>query len=136
MCAELARYRVPMTLEHGDLHPWNIAVRDGAWIVYDWSDSCLSHPFFSMVTMLGRTGSIADCPDADGRLRDAYLQEWTAFEPMERLREAFDLAQSLGLVHQALGYDWIDAHLEESARWEWSGGATNWLQSLLKRMSG
>jgi Phosphotransferase enzyme family len=134
MCDELAEYRVPATLEHGDLHAGNVAVTDEICLLYDWSDGCLSHPFFSMVTLLNDARGITDCPDAGARLRDLYLEAWTEFEPMERLRQAFDLSQLLARLHQAQSYHWISAHLEESALWEWRWGASSWLRGLLKRI--
>jgi hypothetical protein len=133
MCEELASYPIPATLEHGDLHPWNIAVRDEQCILYDWSDACLSHPFFSLATVCGRTAALAAVPEAESRLRDCYLAAWTEFAPMERLREAFELALTLAQAHLALSYVWIDAHLEESARWEWAGATVSWLKRLLQR---
>jgi hypothetical protein len=93
-----------------------------------------SHPFFSMVTLLNDARGITDCPDAGARLRDLYLEAWTEFEPMERLRQAFDLSQLLARLHQAQSYHWISAHLEESALWEWRWGASSWLRGLLKRI--
>jgi hypothetical protein len=51
-CARLRGYELPPTLEHGDLHPGNIRRRDDGFLVFDWSDGCVSVPFFSLVPFL------------------------------------------------------------------------------------
>lgn len=87
MCARLAQYGAPHTLVHGDLGG-NIIMRDGGYTFFDWTDVCVSHPFFEMATISGAyfdESVLKDNPDADARLRDAYLQPWTAIMPMERL---------------------------------------------------
>jgi len=48
MCSALAGYGVPQTLVHGDLHSGNIAVREGAYLYFDWTDGCVAHPFFDL----------------------------------------------------------------------------------------
>ena len=38
----------PVTLDHGDLHPWNVFVRDGQVRILDWGDANVAHPLFSL----------------------------------------------------------------------------------------
>ena len=49
---ELAAIGVPETLLHGDLHPRNLAVRDGQVLAFDWTDAAVSHPFLDLVTFV------------------------------------------------------------------------------------
>ena len=49
LCSQLASYKIPETLVHGDLHLHNIALYKDNYLFFDWTDSCISHPFFRSV---------------------------------------------------------------------------------------
>jgi aminoglycoside phosphotransferase (APT) family kinase protein len=128
----LAQYRVPQTLVHGDLHAKNIAVRNGRYLFFDWTDGCVSHPFFDLVVMLRHAAVLPDASAAVPRLRDAYLALWTDYEPMPRLRQAWALAAPLGALHQAVSYQHIVASLEPAARHELDWGVSLWVRQMLQ----
>ncbi len=49
MCAELAGYGIPLTLEHGDLWSGQIIIRGTNTPIFtDWSDCAITHPCFSL----------------------------------------------------------------------------------------
>jgi hypothetical protein len=75
-------------------------------VFIDWSDCSVSHPFFSLFFLTDTDIRLPDVPNVRERLRDAYLQLWTAYEPMPKLIEAFDLAMKLAPLHHALIYEW------------------------------
>jgi hypothetical protein len=75
-----------------------------------------------------------EIPDARGRLRDAYLSRWTAYAPMERLREAANLAEILGHLHQAVSYQHIVANLE--AKHELDENLQDWLRGVMEAAAG
>src|SRR3954453_3858167 len=52
LCERLAEYRIPETLNHGDLNDGNVFVGDGSPVFIDWGDGCVSHPFYSLRTVL------------------------------------------------------------------------------------
>jgi hypothetical protein len=107
MCAALASYRVPQTLEHGDFSPGQVVLQGDTNIFIDWSDSSIAHPFFSMnfFTDLAELAEfLPDVPDLRARLRDAYLASWTIYEPPGRLVEVYELAQQLSALHNAIIY--------------------------------
>ena len=56
-CERLAAVPASPSLDHNDLHPWNILVTgaDGTNQArfYDWGDSIVAHPFASMLGPLG-----------------------------------------------------------------------------------
>jgi hypothetical protein len=114
MCGELGRYRVPCSLEHGDLWVGNMIARGDGCVLVDWSDASLSHPFFSpwffheaddyFFQAVEAGKRLAALPDLRARLRRAYLEPWTVCEPMPRLQEALALAQDLAGLHYALLY--------------------------------
>ena len=66
-CERLAASPVPASIDHNDLHPWNIL--DGARF-YDWGDAVVAHPFASMLGGLGFSPIPADAVPG---VRDAYL---------------------------------------------------------------
>ncbi len=111
LCQQMAAYKVPATLVHGDLHMSNIARRtDQAgehFVFFDWSDACVAHPFLDMIAILHEKE-----PTLQSRLRDAYLAVWTPYEPMERLLELWQLAYPICALHQAVSYRYIAHHVE------------------------
>ena len=71
-------------------------------------------------------------PNADARLRSAYLEPWTEFQSMDVLVEAFDASMPLGALHQAMTYVWILTNISTDARPELEGGLLHWVRSLLR----
>ncbi|MCL1469157.1 phosphotransferase family protein [Argonema antarcticum] len=137
MCDALASYNLPQTLVHGDFWAKNVVVTDdNNYIYFDWPTSAVAHPFFDIVNFLYIEKYVPDIPDVRTRLRNAYLEAWTIYEPMERLIEAFELSKTLGMLYQAITYYWIVSHLEELARWEMEVAVPLCLEKLLQRFSG
>jgi len=110
ICAELAGYAVPPSLVHGDLHLGNVAPGPHGYLFFDWTDASVAHPFLDLLTFFQEDEEEIEGPLRD-RLRDAYLSEWTAFEPPERLRRAWRLAEPLSALNRAIGYRSIVADL-------------------------
>lgn len=130
MCKELAGYRVPHTLEHGDCHAANITMAGERLVVFDWSDACVAHPFFILFPFF-TFYTWPDVPDAHSRLEAVYLQAWTTYEPWDRLLEALRMSQTLAALHQAVSYYQILTHVEPDARWEWEDALPYFLRMLL-----
>jgi hypothetical protein len=135
MCHALAAYRIPQTLVHGDLHPGNIATRQGTFLFFDWTDGCIAHPFFDLVVMLADAAVQSDASAVCPRLRDSYLALWTAYEPLPRVQEAWQLAEPLGALHHAVSYQHIVAGLEPTAQHELAWGVSLWLRRVLQAFS-
>ena len=134
MCARLAQFNMPHTLIHGDLGG-NIIIKDNGYIFFDWTDACLSHPFFEMATVSAAyfdESVLKDNPDAEIRLRDAYLEPWVGVMPKERLVEAFEASRPLCALHQAMSYMWILTNISPDARPELKGGLLHWVRNLLR----
>lgn len=130
MCAELAAYAVPYSLTHGDLHSGNITGETLRF--FDWTDACIGHPFLDLCTVMAEVDD--DFPDGRERVLDAYLNQWRAFEPPERLRQMWQLAEPLGALHQAVSYQHIVATLEPASKQELMWGVPEWLGRVLKTM--
>jgi Phosphotransferase enzyme family len=105
-CARLAGAAVAASLDHNDLHWWNVLV-DGRVRFYDWGDSVVAHPFASMLLGLGmlrrQLGVGADDP-AVVRPRDAYLEVFGDLASRAELVEELELACQVGKVGRALSW--------------------------------
>jgi hypothetical protein len=130
-CRRLRAHDLPATLEHGDLHTDNLRRVDGGFLFFDWSDACLTVPFFGLVPFL----EFHDEPLAAtlrARVRDAYLAPWADELGRDDLVEAFELAHFVGLFHQAVSYHRITEGTEPRARWEWERGFPFFVKRLLR----
>lgn len=135
LCQTLDAGGIPPTLEHGDLHAGNILVPATGPVFIDWSDGCVSHPFFSMPPFLD---SFDDCPLKSLENREililAYLEPWAELMGRERLLEVFALSQVVGAAHHAVSYHRLVRSMEPRAQWEMAKGITWWLKHLLARL--
>ncbi|GHO78448.1 hypothetical protein KSD_62190 [Ktedonobacter sp. SOSP1-85] len=131
LCQELAGYALPETLEHGDLHAQNIVLSEGDYLYYDWTDSCIAHPFFSLYPFL--LDIEARWPEARTRLREAYLQPWERYATREQLVDAFELAQRLAPLHLSMLYATLVIP-QMKDRWEMQHGIPLNLKVLLDRL--
>jgi Phosphotransferase enzyme family len=107
LCAELAAVGIPETIQHDDLHDGNVFVRDGEYLVFDWGDSCVSHPFHTLTVTLRATAWRFDLEPGDPRLermRDAYLEPFAAYGTRAELADAFRTAYRLGTIARALSW--------------------------------
>jgi hypothetical protein len=108
-CLELAGSGPPVSFVQQDFRDGNVAVRGRDYIFYDWSDTVLSHPFFSACRFLDYVGSHGRkdgrrLPTAvrHERLREAYLEPWAPYGSRRRLREVFQRARRLNPLYQAV----------------------------------
>ncbi|HEY3070465.1 MAG TPA: phosphotransferase [Gaiellaceae bacterium] len=107
---ELAAYELPETIQHDDLHDGQVFVRDGGYVFFDWGDACVSHPFYTLVVTLAvlayRLELEHDSPDLY-RFRDAYLEAWTGFHPLDDLQRAYAIAYRPGVLCRGLTWAMI-----------------------------
>ncbi|HWD79421.1 MAG TPA: aminoglycoside phosphotransferase family protein [Kribbella sp.] len=124
---ELAAIGVPETLLHGDLHPRNLAMRDGQVLAFDWTDAALAHPFLDLVTFVEKRSPLS----ADPRVRDAYLAEWEEYATPADLRRALSLAEELGALYQTITYLHLIDHVTGPTRDSLFRGGEVWMGKLL-----
>ena len=93
----LAELDLPDSIQHDDLHDYNIFVRGDEYRIIDWGDSCVAHPFHSLAVALAvvehRLGA-----DAVEPVRAAYVDAWSVSASPEQL----DAAYLLGYVSGTL----------------------------------
>jgi hypothetical protein len=97
-CERLADSALPSSLDHNDLHPWNIlgGTAPGESIrFFDWGDAVVAHPFAAMLVPLGFVQRLlgVDIDDPSFlRARDTYLDVHAPMAPGE------DLAATLAVA--------------------------------------
>jgi hypothetical protein len=126
ICRGLAAQGVPDALVHGDLHLGNVARIDDRYVVYDWTDACVTHPFFDLIDVFREKDEAVRT-----RVRDAYLSEWLAFAPMDRLLEAWAQAELMASLHHAVSYRHILASIEPGAGLELEWALPEFLRRVL-----
>jgi hypothetical protein len=101
LCEELDAFGFPPSIQHDDLHEWNVFVREGRVRILDWGDSSVAHPLFSWLKPLG----VAERWGVDPQPSlDAYLAAWRPFATEACLRAALELAIVVGSFAYALQY--------------------------------
>jgi Phosphotransferase enzyme family len=105
-CEELAGYCLPETIQHDDFHDGQVYVRDGRYLLLDWGDACVSHPFFTLsVTLEGVLAWGLD--DVEGSVDttpflNAYLTAFADYGEPAELAAAATTALRLGWVCRAV----------------------------------
>ena len=100
--AELDASPIGASLVHGDLHAGNWTRHpDGAWLVFDWTDACVAHPFLDLGVL----------PRKDQAWRsailDSYLEPWRAAFGAAAVEATLRAALPLSGAFQALSYQRI-----------------------------
>lgn len=133
-CDALAAYGLPETLTHEEIHDSNVLVRGDGYVLTDWSDSSVAHPFFTMLVTIRaaahRLGLAEDGPEMM-RLRDVYLEPWTTFATREELLAVFALAYRLGMMNRALSWHHGTGSLPRRYKEPYADTVPGWLQDFL-----
>jgi Phosphotransferase enzyme family len=106
-CARLGAFGIPETLQHDDLHDGNVFVREGRYLFFDWGDSCVSHPFHSLVVTMRQLVYRLELPPGGPDvlwLRDAYLEPFARYGTRAELVEAAELAHFTGTAARTLAW--------------------------------
>ncbi len=110
---------VPDTIQHDDLHDGQVFVKDGRYRILDWGDACVSHPFLSMSVVERSVAYTLDLKPGSreiARLRDLYLEPFTAFASAKRLRAIYPIAIRLGWVSRSLSWAALVPHLSQTEK--------------------
>jgi hypothetical protein len=135
-CDELAATGIPASLQHDDLHDANIFMPYdgvGPYRVFDWGDASVAHPFTTLLVTLrvvAYFGKLDNGAPELLRLRDAYLEPWTAEHERSTLLEACRLALLTGPLGRALSYRRSLLDATASARSRYGEGVPGWLVDL------
>jgi hypothetical protein len=133
-CAALSASGIAPSLQHDDLHDGNVFVGPGGDRIFDWGDAVVAHPFG---TLLATLRSIASRDATLGRadllrLRDAYLEPWTAEQPRTVLNETVQAALRVGAVGRAFAWERALRGVPAAALGEYAGATEEWLLELFE----
>ncbi|MDA1191285.1 MAG: aminoglycoside phosphotransferase family protein [Candidatus Poribacteria bacterium] len=121
-------FGIPSTLAHGDLHADNISLNGDRFVFFDWSDTCVAHPFIDTLLVFWVKDEAAR-----QMMKDAYLAPWSAdFDPA-RLSEAWDVARVVCSAHQVTSYHHILRNLPPE---EFNGMDRNLTQFVRSAVEG
>ena len=124
---------LPASIQHDDVHDGNVFVDGDAFRIIDWGDACVASPLLSLHVMLGvvelRWGPGA--PEI-ARVRDAYLEPFTALRSREELAAVMPAVDRLGLAGGAVKWHEIVGSLPEHTRGPFLDGAPYKLRRLLE----
>jgi hypothetical protein len=120
---------VPLGLIHEEVHGGNIHLRDGLPVFIDWAEASISHPFAGMTNTLRIVAYHSGWEPGGAetlRLRDAYLEPWAPFGPVDELRAVFATAYALGALARATTWERILSPLGPAARKGYEGTVEAW----------
>jgi hypothetical protein len=130
-CAALAAVGIPASIDHSDLHDGNILLRDRRYVLIDWGDACVGHPFMTLPVTLRSIAYHLELDAADpalADLRDGYLAAWGDYGTLADLREAFALARRISMVNRALTWREALRHAAPAQRAAYADAVPGWLQ--------
>jgi hypothetical protein len=133
LCLELHKYGVPDSIQHDDLHLFNVYEKGGQLRILDWGDTSIGYPFASLLETFRfleeKNGLTPDDPWYS-RLRDAYLEPWG-----RQFLDAFDLGIRVGAVAHAIAWVRQRSYLPESDRRGFDEGFRNILRRALSALN-
>jgi hypothetical protein len=137
ICQCLIEYAIPESLHHNDLHDGNIFTSNGQFIFFDWGDSSISHPFFSLRTAfisIENNFGLDEWHPAFDQLSRVYLEPWRKYQTERNLLAAFKLARQLWAISSAIKYKTMLSQMP-SFRSEYSGAIPSLLIEFLDAIS-
>lgn len=107
LCADLAAFGIPETLNQCDFHDGNVLVKNGRITFFDWGDVSVSHPFVSLRTFLVsieislQLEEYSFTPEMEALL-NLYLEPWMKFASKDELWTAYRLSEPVASIVKAL----------------------------------
>jgi aminoglycoside/choline kinase family phosphotransferase len=126
ICARLAAYGIPESLNHGDFHDGNVLVRDGRITFFDWGDADVTHPFVSLRTFFVSIEISLNLEDYSftpemAELLDFYLEPFQRFASKEELLTAYQVSKPVASIVKALAWHTTISRMGEDLRKEYAG---------------
>ena len=121
VCAELAAFGIPETLNNGDFHDANVLIRNGRITFFDWGDATVTHPFVSLRTFfvsieisLGLDENVFTPEMA--ALLDRYFETWQKFTSREDLLKAYELSRPVASIVKTILWHTTISELDGALR--------------------
>jgi len=127
----LADLRIPTTLGHLDLNPWNIIVSTDSCTFLDWAEAYVGQPFFSFEYLLEHfRGNQEDHAQFESCFINAYKAPWQEFLSDDCISEALAMAPLAAVFAYAVGGGtWKDAERLRNPK------TAGYFRSLARRMN-
>lgn len=135
-CLELNALGIGPSVQHDDLHDGNVLSDGRRTVVFDWGDACLTHPFLTLRVEIRVAAYRADLRADDPailRLVDAYLEPWTRFASIERLRAAAESGRRLGTITRVLTWYAVVTRVDEAVE-TGEGNVAHALREITKEL--
>ncbi|KXK60847.1 phosphotransferase [Micromonospora rosaria] len=132
LCARLAGSGLPVTVQHDDLHDGNVFVDGGRDRFFDWGDASIGHPFGTLLVTLRSAAYTFGLEPGDPalvRLRDAYLEPWSARYDRRTLLAAVGPAVTVAKVGRSLAWRRALA-TDDPSRAEYADAVPGWLAEV------
>jgi len=125
ICADLAAYGIPESLNHGDFHDGNVLVKDGQITFFDWGDADVTHPFVSLRTFFVSIEISLNLEDYAftsemAELLDIYLEPFRQFASKEELLRAYRISKPVASIVKALAWHQGITRMEGELRQEYA----------------
>jgi hypothetical protein len=105
LSAELKAFRIPNSIEHGDLWPGNIFVEARNSRIIDWEDVAIAHPFLSIAPLIAGLCHVGMGSKTNiDRLEQEYLSAFDSIAAPLELRRALTFAAPLCFLDLAVRY--------------------------------
>ena len=123
LCAELADFGIPESINHGDFHDGNVLLKDERITFFDWGDADLTHPFVSLRTffvsieMALELDDYAFTPEM-AALLDLYLAPFQKFATKDNLLKAYFLSKPVASIVKTLAWKQSITRMDSSMREE------------------
>jgi hypothetical protein len=127
ICANLAAFGIPETLNNGDFHDGNVLVKNGRITFFDWGDATVTHPFVStrtwFVSMEIALKMEEDFPPPTPemlQLLERYFVAWQAYGKKEALMSAYTLSRPVASIVKVALWHATITQLEGALREEYA----------------
>ena len=125
ICADLAGFGIPESINHGDFHDGNVLIKDGRITFFDWGDASVAHPFTSLRTFFVSIEISLDLEDYSftpemAELLDLYLEPFQQFASKEKLLKAYQVSKPVASIVKALAWHQGITRMESSLRQEYA----------------
>jgi len=124
---------LPLTLNHNDLHTFNVFDVDGGLRFFDLGDSMVTEPLGMLLVPLGGIARHLETTPDDPRvlaLAEPALEVWSDLAPLGELRAALPAALRLARLARCESWVRCSASMDDAELAEWGDAAAYWLASV------
>ena len=102
---------IPIGLEHGDLDAGNVFIQCNNPIFTDWSDSSISHPFYTLASFWGTKINL-------DVITSYYLDEWSDYGSPKQLLNEYKSVGRTAATFRSASYLKLKDKYPSSSWWE------------------